>query len=74
MSFQRFKEPKTMIRTGFIFLILANLSRWFLHPSARLSESWTDGFTGFPYGITIALIITGIWKNGRRRRSQGGIV
>jgi hypothetical protein len=64
---QRLKNPKTMMRIGMAFLILASVSRWFLHPGAGISENWTDGITGFLYGVSIASLLVSV----RRKAGQG---
>ena len=64
----RRKDPATTMRVGLSFLILASLSRWLLHPSARLSESLVDAATGFLYGVAIACMLLSLVL-GRRKRS-----
>lgn len=59
-------EPSTILRLGFVFLILASLGRYFLRPSAGLSEGVADGVHGFLYGVTIATLLLGLWMNRRR--------
>ena len=58
------------IRIGLIFLILASAARWFLRPSAALSEDLVDGLTGFLYGVCIATLLLGIWRASRRSQRQ----
>ena len=53
----RLKDPATTMCVGLSFLILASLSRWFLHPSARLSESFVDAATGLLYAVAIACLL-----------------
>jgi len=62
------KDPASTMRLGMAFLILASLSRWFLHPGAWLSADVIDALTGFLYGMTIGLLLLSITL--RRRRSQ----
>jgi hypothetical protein len=57
---------RRQLQIGLIFLGLASLSKWFLHPSALLSDQWTDGITGLLYGISIGLMLLGIWTRNRR--------
>ena len=63
------KDPDTVIRIGLVFLILASLAHWFLRPGANLSEDFTDGATGFLYGVSIGCVLLGLELN-RRRRSK----
>jgi hypothetical protein len=67
------KDPSTQIRMGLVALILASLSKWFLQPGARLSDGWTDGITGFLYGVAIGLMLLGIWRKARPGSSQSGL-
>lgn len=63
------KEPGIQLRIGLVFLILASLSKWFLHPGvAGLSDGWTDGLTGLLYGLSIGFMLLGIWRQGGRGR------
>jgi hypothetical protein len=66
----RLHDPKTVTRIGLVTLILANLSRWFLHPTARLAENLTDGTTGFLFGVSIACLLLGIVMNHRRSQTS----
>ena len=61
------KNSKTMMRVGMASLVLASLARWFLHPNAILSANWTDGVTGFLYGVSIASLLQSL-----RTRKFGG--
>ena len=61
------KNSKTMMRVGMASLVLASLARWFLHPNAFLSADWTDGVTGFLYGVSIASMLVSL-----RTRNFGG--
>jgi len=65
---KRLKEPAIQIRIGLAMLILASLAKWFLHPGEIISEGWTDGTTGFLYGVSIGFMLLGIWRNSRRGR------
>jgi hypothetical protein len=64
----RLKDSATTLRVGLSFLILASLSRWFLHPSARLSENVVDAAKGFLYGVAIACMLLSLVL-GRRKGS-----
>jgi hypothetical protein len=66
----RLKDPNTLIRIGLVFLIIAGLSRWFLRP-ADFSEGVIDAAKGFLYGVAIACLLLGLWKNrGRTGKSD----
>lgn len=64
---EHLKDHKTMMRVGMSFLILASLSRWFLHPSVGVSENWVDGITGLLYGVSIASLLVSV----RLKASRG---
>jgi hypothetical protein len=66
----RLKDPTTSMRAGMVFLILASLARWFLHPSAGLSANVVDATTGLLYGVAIGLLLLSL-AMGRGRRSGG---
>ncbi len=73
MNFQiRFKEPKFMFRIGAACLLLANLSRWFLHPTADFSRGLLDGVTGMLFGLAIGLMLVAVRLNCRQKRSADG--
>lgn len=63
-------EPKALIRLGLLFLVAASLSRWLAHPTFRLSESAIDGVVGMLYGVSIALMLLGLYLKGRRRSTS----
>jgi hypothetical protein len=45
----RLKAPGILLRGGFVFLILASLSKWFLQPASGFSEDWIQfSKTRFP--------------------------
>jgi len=66
---KKLKEPGFQIQTGLVFLVLASLSKWLLRPGAGISDPWTDGVIGFLYGISIGLMLLGIWRKSRRGRA-----
>ena len=65
---KKLKEPGFQLQAGLIFLGVASLAKWFLQPASGLSEDWTDGAVGFLYGVSISLMLLGIWRNGRDGR------
>lgn len=65
---KKLKEPGFQLQLGLIFLGVASLVKWFLQPASGLSEDWTDGVVGFLYGISISLMLLGIWRNSRDGR------
>jgi len=67
---EKLEVPSTQIRVGLVFLILASLAKWILRPDVGLSNPWTDGLTGFLYGVAIGLMLLGIWRNSGRGRAR----
>lgn len=72
MKFRHRSQFNLLFRTGLVFVIVANTTRFLLHHSARLPESLADGIVGFFYGIAIALfgiaIALMLWGMVRNRR------
>jgi hypothetical protein len=68
----RLREPRFMFRIGAACLLLANLSRWFLHPAADFSQGLVDGATGMLFGLAIGLMLMAVRLNCRQNRSGGG--
>lgn len=68
----QFKESKSMFRMGAVCLLLANLSRWFLHPSANFSQDLVDGATGVLFGLAIGSMLLAVRLNCRQKRRGGG--
>ncbi len=64
---KRVQGLNTLMRIGLVFLILASLWRWFVHPSASFSEGFTDGAAGMLYGVSIGCLLWGVRMNARRR-------
>ncbi|MCU1244356.1 MAG: hypothetical protein JWN02_266 [Acidobacteria bacterium] len=67
----RLKDLATIIRLGFLSLVLANVARRFLHANAQFSENLVDGFNGLLFGLAIGLLLLGVWRNGHRRMGCG---
>jgi hypothetical protein len=68
MTFRtRLKDHSVVFRSGLVFLILANLSRWFFHPGATFSEGFVDAVTGLLFGLAIGLLLLSVSMKRRRR-------
>ena len=63
----RFSNPKGLLRIGLVFLLLASLWHWFIHPNAILPEKLYDGILGLFYGISITCLLISV----ARLRSRG---
>jgi peptidoglycan/LPS O-acetylase OafA/YrhL len=60
-----FCNPVMTLRTGLVFLVLANFATYYLHPSQHLSDAVVGGIDGFCYGIAIGLLILSIRQRRR---------
>ena len=60
-------DPNTILRFGYVFLIVASLGKWFLRPGAGLSPDLADGVVGLLYGITIGTLLLGLWLARKAR-------
>ena len=65
---KRLKQPEMQIRAGLLALGFAGVFKWLVHSRFADSSDWTDGFSGFFYGIAIGLMLLGVWRQGRRDR------
>lgn len=61
----RLKDPKTSLRLGLSFLLLALLSRWWM-PHVGVPETARDLAMGVAYGIAIGTLLLSVRANGRR--------
>ena len=59
------KKFHPLMTAGFIFLVLASVSRW-IKPHTASGEDLHDALTGLLYGLAIACMLLGIYKNTRR--------
>jgi len=55
-----------LIRMGLVFLVLASLAHWLLHPSTVFGKDVADATIGLLYGLSIGCMLLGIWKKRRR--------
>jgi uncharacterized membrane protein len=69
----RLQDHNVLIRIGLVFLILASLWKWFLHPGAHFSAGFIDGATGLLYGVSIGCMLLGLRLKSRRRSPAEGM-
>jgi hypothetical protein len=55
--------------TGFVFLLLANVSQLIFRHTPSLGEDLVDGVRGLLFGVAIGSLLVGIWRNGRAART-----
>ena len=63
---KRLKDPRTMIRIGAAFLLLANL--WpllmrFVHPSSDFWQGFSDGVRGVLFGLSFGFLLLGLRRS-----------
>jgi hypothetical protein len=56
----------TLRSIGLVCLILASLSRWFLHPTPRLGPSLVDATIGLLYGVSIGCLLLSLRRTERQ--------
>jgi len=59
------KRFHPLLMAGFVFLILASISRW-IKPHTTGGQDWSDAITGLLYGLAIACMLLGIVKTSRK--------
>jgi len=64
------RSPRILMQIGYVFLILASLTRWMLHPGPGLPQNLVDGITGLMYGVAIGALLMGLWKKRRHEKAQ----
>ncbi len=57
------------LRLGYIALIAALLSRWYLHAGPHFLEDLVDATKGLLFGIAIGALLLGAWRVGHRTRN-----
>lgn len=55
------------MQLGMLFLIIANLVMFKLHPVTAFWQGFSDGVTGLLYGMAIALLLLSVRMNVRRK-------
>jgi len=65
------KDPAVQVRVGLVFLVLASLARFLLHPAAGRAADVMDAVEGFLYGVAIAAMLVGFARGGLRGRPGG---
>jgi hypothetical protein len=71
MSFRtRLKDHTVVLRIGLIFLLLANLSRYFFHAGATFSEGFVDLTTGLLFGLAIGSLLLSVAMKSRGRSAS----
>ncbi len=65
------KNAKTTMCLGMVFLSLALISLRLTHFSAVVGEGWADGLRGLLFGMSIGFCLWSV-KLARRERGSGG--
>jgi len=56
----RLKDRGTLMRIGLACLLLGNLSRWFLRPTAAFGQGMVDATFGFLIGLSIGCLLVSL--------------
>ena len=64
------KNPRVMIKIGYVFFILFFAMDFLRHSSITLNEDLFDGARGALMGISGTLLLWGTYLNGKQRRSD----
>ena len=59
-----------ILKIGLVFLILASLAHWLLHPKTTSGKDVADAATGLLYGLAIGCMLLGIWRNRGRPTAE----
>ena len=64
---RKMNNPKLLMQLGNVFLIIALVCTYKLHPATPFWDNVKDGFTGTMYGAAIALLLLSVRLNARRK-------
>ena len=53
-------RPRTTMMIGMSTLVIASLGNWYLQRHRPWSTAWTDGVSGFLYGVAIATMLLAV--------------
>jgi len=59
------KRFNPLVQVGLVFLVLASIARWKLHPATTSGQDIADAVTGLLYGLSIGLMLFGIMRSKR---------
>lgn len=60
------EDRQTMMSLGMIALILADISRFFLHPAAPAAQDLVDGMNGVLIGLAIGFTFVSLRRRDRQ--------
>ena len=66
----REKNPRVMIKIGYVFLIVFFLMNYLPHPTSSFGDGAFDGVLGAMLGVGGTLLLWATYLNGQRRRSR----
>jgi hypothetical protein len=66
MSFKPRRPFSLTLCLGFLFLAVANITKFVLERHTSMAEGPRDGLSGFLFGVAIATLCLGIWRMQRR--------
>jgi zinc transporter ZupT len=65
VSSHRFRPLSGLTKIGLLALVLGGIVRLLMERNTTLPESVTDPVNGFLYGVAIAAMLLGIWRQSR---------
>lgn len=68
MNSSKRKVSRT-VAAGLFLQVLANLTRWGLHPTGHISANTLHGIVGLLYGVSIGLLLVGVRRHARQGES-----
>jgi hypothetical protein len=63
-------KPDRLMMTGFLFLILANVSQLVFRHTPSLGEDLTDGVRGLLFGVAFGSLLLAVWRNAHREGTE----
>jgi hypothetical protein len=60
-----------LMQFGLLFLVIANIARFYFGHHPSIGEDFADGITGFLYGLAIAMMLCSLWIHRRNCRTAG---
>lgn len=61
----RTPNPRTIMRIGMVFFLLANLWPRFIHRAFPLGPDWSDGIHGLFLGLAIGTLLWSVSRGSR---------
>lgn len=66
----KMKNPNFVLCLGMLFLVLAAVATWFLHPTAQLGDGITDGVKGLLDGLAIGFMLLSVYRRSHSKSTD----